>query len=92
MERAYATVVTGGCQDPSRRRSRSARERADTRASYDWEYSTDGGKTWVAMPSTLQSKTSMTGLASGTTVQFRSCPVTKAGQGDWSAPVSLTVP
>ena len=65
---------------------------AARRASHNWQYSTDGGKTWVAMPSTLQSKTSMTGLPSGTTVQFRSCPVTKAGQGDWSAPVSLLVP
>jgi hypothetical protein len=65
---------------------------AARRASHNWEYSADGGKTWVAMPSTLQSKTSMTGLASGTIVQFRSCPVTKAGQGDWSAPVSLLVP
>jgi hypothetical protein len=65
---------------------------AGRRASYNWEYSTDGGKTWVAMPSTLQSKTSMTGLTSATTVQFRSCGVTKAGQGDWSAAVSLVVP
>ena len=65
---------------------------AARRASHNWEYSTDGGKTWVVMPSTLQSKTSMTGLPSGTIVQFRSCPVTKAGQGDWSAPVSLLVP
>jgi hypothetical protein len=64
---------------------------AARRASYNWEYSTDGGKTWVAMPSTLQSKTSVSGLTSGATVLFRSCAVTKAGQGDWSAPVSLIV-
>jgi len=43
---------------------------AGHRASYDWEYSADGGKTWVLLPSTLQAKTSVTGLAAGTTVQF----------------------
>jgi hypothetical protein len=64
---------------------------AARRASYDWEYSTDGGKTWVAMPSTLQAKTSMTGLSAATTVQFRYRPVTKTGQGNWSTPISMMV-
>jgi len=61
------------------------------RASYEWQYSVDGGKTWVTAPSTLQAKTSVTGLTPGVTVQFRYLAVTKAGQGDWSAPVSLLV-
>jgi hypothetical protein len=39
----------------------------------------------------LQAKTSMTGLPSGTTVQFRYRPVTRTGQGNWSAPVALMV-
>jgi hypothetical protein len=64
---------------------------AARRASYEWEYSSDGGKTWVALPATLQAKTTVTGLAPGSTVQFRYLPVTKAGQGDWSGPVSLIV-
>ena len=64
---------------------------AGHRSSYEWEYSIDGGKTWVAVPATLQAKTSVTGLTSGTTVQFRYLAVTKTGQGDWSAPVSLLV-
>jgi hypothetical protein len=64
---------------------------AGPRASYEWQYSVDGGKTWVAALSTLQAKTSVTGLTSGTTVQFRYLAVTKKGQGDWSAPVSLLV-
>ncbi|HEX8792060.1 MAG TPA: hypothetical protein VF765_13990 [Polyangiaceae bacterium] len=29
---------------------------------YEWQYSTDGGKTWVMAPSTLQAKTTVTGL------------------------------
>jgi hypothetical protein len=64
---------------------------AARRASYDWEYSTDGGKTWVAVLSTLQAKTTVSGLTPATTVQFRYCAVTKTGQGDWSPPVSLLV-
>jgi hypothetical protein len=64
---------------------------AGKRASYEWQYSVDGGKTWVAAPATLQAKTSVAGLAAGTTVQFRYLAVTKAGQGDWSPAVSLLV-
>ncbi|MGD0529280.1 MAG: fibronectin type III domain-containing protein [Polyangiaceae bacterium] len=64
---------------------------AGQRSSYEWQYSIDGGKTWVSAPATLQAKTSITGLASGTTVQFRYVAVTKAGQGEWSAPVSIVV-
>lgn len=64
---------------------------AGHRASYDWEYSTDGGKTWVTVPSTMQAKTTVTGLVPGSTVQFKYRSVTKAGEGDWSPPVSLLV-
>jgi len=59
------------------------------RASYDWQYSTDGGKTWVALPSTLQAKTTVSGLTPGSTVQFKYRALTKTGEGDWSQPVSL---
>jgi hypothetical protein len=64
---------------------------AARRASYDWEYSPDGGKTWVAAPSTLGARTTITGLPSGTTVQFRFRALTKGGEGDWSQPTSLLV-
>jgi hypothetical protein len=62
---------------------------AGHRASYDWEYSTDAGKTWVPLPSTLQARTSIIGLAQGSTVQVRFRAVTKTGVADWSQPVSL---
>jgi hypothetical protein len=63
---------------------------AGPRASYEWQYSVDG-KTWVPALATLQAKTTVTGLTSGATVEFRYLAVTKTGQGDWSAPVSLLV-
>jgi hypothetical protein len=64
---------------------------AGHRASYEWEYSTDGGKTWVTAPATLQAKTTVPGLTVGTTAQFRSRAVTKTGEGNWTQPVSLVV-
>ncbi|HEY1694409.1 MAG TPA: fibronectin type III domain-containing protein [Polyangiaceae bacterium] len=64
---------------------------AGHRASYEWEYSVDGGKTWITAPVTLQAKTTISGLAAGTSAQFRYKAVTKTGEGDWSQPVSLIV-
>jgi hypothetical protein len=65
---------------------------AGPRSSYEWEVSSDGGKTWVPAPPSIQAKTSVQGLASGTSVQFRYRAVTaKTGAGDWSAAVSLLV-
>jgi hypothetical protein len=64
---------------------------ASRRASYEWQYSTDGGKTWITAPVTLQSKTTIAGLAVGTTVLFKYRPVTKAGEGDWSQPASVVI-
>lgn len=64
---------------------------AARRGAYEWQYSTDGGKTWITMPSTLQAKTTLTGLTLATTVQVRYRAVTKAGEGDWSQPVAQVV-
>jgi hypothetical protein len=62
---------------------------AGHRAAYEWEYSIDGGKTWVAMPPTLQAKTSITGLTPGSSAQFRYRWVIKTGASDWSQPFVL---
>jgi hypothetical protein len=61
------------------------------RSCYLWQYSADGGKTWIDVPATIQAKTTLTGLPAGNTVQFRYRAITKTGQGDWSAPVSFLV-
>jgi hypothetical protein len=61
------------------------------RASYDWEWSADGGQTWTQLPGTLQARTSMAGIATGTTLQFRFRAVLKAGETDWSQVVTLLV-
>jgi hypothetical protein len=64
---------------------------AARRASYEWQYSTDAGKTWVSAPVTLKSKATILGLPAGTVVQFRSRAVTKSGEGDWSQVVALLI-
>lgn len=64
---------------------------AGHRASYEWQYSTDGGKSWVPASVTLQAKAIITGLTPGATVQFRYRPVLKTGEGDWSQTVVLIV-
>jgi hypothetical protein len=66
-------------------------ESAGSRSSYEWNYSLDGGKTWVSALVTLQAKAIIIGLTPGAMVQFRYRPVTKAGQGDWSQTVVLLV-
>jgi hypothetical protein len=57
----------------------------------DWQYSTDGGKTWIDVPSTTKAKTTVPSLQPGLTVHFRHRVLTKAGRSDWSDPVSLVV-
>jgi hypothetical protein len=64
---------------------------AARRASYEWETSNDGGKTWQMAPVTLQAKTTVSGLVPGSTVTFRYRPVTKTGEADWSQPVAMIV-
>jgi hypothetical protein len=64
---------------------------AARRASYEWQSSADGGKTWVALPSTLRTTTTVTGLTPGATMTFRYRALTTAGEGDWSQPTSLLV-
>ena len=68
-----------------------AQEPAGRRASYEWQWSGDGGKTWTNVPATLQAKTTVLGLPSGTVLQFRVRAVTRTGEGDWSQVVSVLV-
>ncbi len=59
--------------------------------SHEWEFSIDGGKTYVGLPHTTQAKTTITGLASGVTVLVRHRAITSTGALAWSDPASLVV-
>jgi hypothetical protein len=64
---------------------------AAKRASYDWEYSLDRGRTWKALPSTLQARTSLSFLPAQSVVELRYRAITQAGQGAWSGPIAIFV-
>lgn len=78
-------------QGPTSGSVKLAARAAALRASYEWESSIDGGKTWTPAPPTLQAKTAVSGLPVGTVVQFRYRAVTKTGAADWSQATSLLV-
>lgn len=61
------------------------------KGSHEWQFSTDGGKTYVSCPPTTQAKTTITGLTPGSTVLVRHRAVTKTGPDNWGDPVSLVV-
>lgn len=57
--------------------------------SYEWEYSIDGGATWLAMPPTIQSSTTLLGLTPGSSVMFKYRCVTRRGVSGWSHAITL---
>jgi len=61
------------------------------RASYEWQSSLDGGKTWTSLPTTIQSKTTVPGLTPGVTATFRSRTVTRTGEGNWTQATAIVV-
>lgn len=64
---------------------------AARRAFYEWQYSADGGKTWVSAGSTLKASTTVAGLTPGASVMFRYRAGTKTGEGDWSQTATIIV-
>jgi len=61
------------------------------RASYEWEISLDGGKTWMHVRTTLPAKTVIPDLPLAEYVQVRCRPVTKIGPGEWIGPITALV-
>jgi hypothetical protein len=64
---------------------------AGLRAAHDWQTSTDGGKTWISAPTSLQAKTTIIGFTPLTAILVRHRAVTKAGPQDWSQPVTVNI-
>lgn len=60
------------------------------RAAYEWQMSTNS-TTWNPLPTTLQAKTTVSGLTKGATVYFQYRPVVKEGEGNWSQIVAISV-
>ena len=64
--------------------ARAAPSDVDHAGAFSPDGQIDGAKPWTAMPVTLQAKTDVSGLTSGTTYAFRFRPVLKAGEATWS--------
>lgn len=62
-----------------------------SRASYNWQYSTDNGSTWQDLPTTLQANTTASGFTPASRVLFRSRGIEATGSRSWCAPVSLII-
>jgi hypothetical protein len=58
---------------------------------FNWEYSLDGQKTWVAVPGTPVPATTLTGLPPLATVSFRVSVTMKKATGAYCQPVSIIV-
>ncbi len=56
---------------------------AKTRASYEWQYSSDGVH-WLSVPTTVRADAHIEGLVAGAQYWFRCRSVTKDGVSDWS--------
>ncbi len=69
----------------------TARVGTKQKQSHEWQYSVDGGKTWVAVSPTLKAKTTITGLASGVTVLVQTRALSKTGLAAWTDAASLQV-
>jgi hypothetical protein len=61
------------------------------KATFHWQWSADGGKTWTSAPSTPYANTEIPGLALMTTYTFRVSVTIGKVTGEWSQPVGLLV-
>jgi hypothetical protein len=59
--------------------------------SHEWQYSVDGGKSWVSATPTTQASTTLSGLVPGTVLQVRHRTIVKGGPGDWCPTVTMSV-
>jgi hypothetical protein len=64
---------------------------ADDRGCHEWQFSTDGGKTWSSAPRTVQGKTILMGFAPGQTIWLRHRLVTLDREGAFCDPIALVI-
>ena len=61
------------------------------RVAYEWEMSSDSGKSWVSLGVTTDANTSVDGLINGTIYMFRVRTTVKKTTSGWTQPVSFMV-
>jgi hypothetical protein len=61
------------------------------RVTFNWQFTSDGGKTWINAPSTPHGRTDVAGLQAMQTYGFRVNVTSAAGDTEWCQMVSLLV-
>jgi hypothetical protein len=64
---------------------------AGKRVSYEWQYTANGGATWIVLPPTTQARTTLSGLTPQSTIELKFRAVTPTGVEDWSQPIPFLV-
>jgi hypothetical protein len=62
-----------------------------TRQSHGWQYSIDGGRTWIGVAMTTQAKTTLGPFTPGLGVMIRHRAFDSTGASDWSDPITIIV-
>ena len=65
--------------------------RMGDRASYEFQYSVDGGVTWETLRTGTKARATIKGLKPGSTVLIRHCVIDKGVAGDWSDVIAILV-
>lgn len=61
------------------------------RVYFNWQLSSDGGKTWISTPPTPHGNTDVSGLTALATYMFRVSITSKLGPGPWTEAISFLV-
>jgi hypothetical protein len=61
------------------------------KTTFQWQISSDGGKTWTSLPPTPYASTEVTGLTLLTEYRFRVCAIIAKTPGEWSQEVKVLV-
>ncbi len=62
------------------------------KATYYWQYSLDGGVTWIDIPQTSRANTTLIGMPAGVPAKFRKRTYSaKTGLSKWCTPIDFTV-
>jgi hypothetical protein len=59
--------------------------------SHEWEYSLDGGKSWLVARATTKASTTISGITPGTLVQVKHRSIVKGDSSVWSNPATFAV-
>jgi hypothetical protein len=88
---ATLTSVPGNVHLQANRAALVGKADAAKQATFAWQWSADGGKSWTSAPSTPYAETDITGLPLMATYSFRVSVTVAKTTGAWSQPIGILV-